>query len=533
VWHLTWALSLVWVITGLVGHQPWKPDEAYSMGLAHSIAQGGSWVIPTLAGEPFMEKPPVFYLVAAASGKLLSHWLPFHDGARVAAGLFMVLTLSCVAWAARIWVGSGSGAVLALIACVGLLVHGHLLLTDLGLLSGFALAYLGYALFELRPRLGALTLGTGVGLGFLTKGLLEPGTMAIVALGLPITFRTWRSIAYLRFLLHAALWSAPWIAVWPLLLWHNSPKLFIEWFWVNNFGRFLGFAGLGPKAPSWAYLRILPWFALPALPFAVWVCWKLRHAMHESRALQVPLLGFGATMLVLTTAHDARALYALPLLIPTVFLAAQIRDTISPHASRVLTAAGVITYAAAGSAVWVAWIALRTGWPPAIAEWMSHQQPGFHLGEDWDNFFLAATFSLAWVALLLRTRRDPQAPLFAWAGGMTLVWTLCTTLLLGWADAGKSYRAMMVDMSHHLPTPLTCLATRALGEPQRALVHYYLGTFPHRTEVVTTEQCNALLVQIRAVDGEKVPPVPKGWSLCWQGARPGDEKESFLLYLRE
>jgi hypothetical protein len=59
-------LFLAWIVPGLFGHDPWKPDEAYSFGLVYELLQGGSWVVPTLAGEPFMEKPPVFYLTSAA-----------------------------------------------------------------------------------------------------------------------------------------------------------------------------------------------------------------------------------------------------------------------------------------------------------------------------------------------------------------------------------------------------------------------------------------------------------------------------------
>ena len=50
----------------LVGHDPWKPDEAYTFGVVYELLQGGSWIVPTLAGEPFLDKPPLFYLTAAA-----------------------------------------------------------------------------------------------------------------------------------------------------------------------------------------------------------------------------------------------------------------------------------------------------------------------------------------------------------------------------------------------------------------------------------------------------------------------------------
>jgi hypothetical protein len=45
-----------------------------------------------LAHEPFMEKPPLFYLSAAAMASLFSPMLPLHDAARITTGLYMALT---------------------------------------------------------------------------------------------------------------------------------------------------------------------------------------------------------------------------------------------------------------------------------------------------------------------------------------------------------------------------------------------------------------------------------------------------------
>jgi 4-amino-4-deoxy-L-arabinose transferase-like glycosyltransferase len=53
------------MLAGLLGHDPWKPDEAYTFGLVYHILQSGEWLVPTLAGEPFVEKPPLFFWTAA------------------------------------------------------------------------------------------------------------------------------------------------------------------------------------------------------------------------------------------------------------------------------------------------------------------------------------------------------------------------------------------------------------------------------------------------------------------------------------
>jgi len=53
----TLLLGIAYVVPGLVGHDPWKPNEAYSFGIIYNVWGGGDWVVPILAGEPFMEKP--------------------------------------------------------------------------------------------------------------------------------------------------------------------------------------------------------------------------------------------------------------------------------------------------------------------------------------------------------------------------------------------------------------------------------------------------------------------------------------------
>jgi len=39
-----WVLAAAWILPGLVGHDPWKPDEAYTFGLVYSMLQNGDWV---------------------------------------------------------------------------------------------------------------------------------------------------------------------------------------------------------------------------------------------------------------------------------------------------------------------------------------------------------------------------------------------------------------------------------------------------------------------------------------------------------
>ena len=225
---LTWFLLLVaaWLLPGLVGHDPWKQDETYVFAIIYHMLQGGNWVVPMLAGEPFMEKPPLYYWVGAGMARVFSPWLALHDGARLASGLFSAITLMSTGLAARHWWGKGQGrlAVLVLMACFGLLYESHTMITDVPMLTGFAMASYGFALSRERAWPGGIWLGTGVGVGFLAKGLLVPGVIGVTALLLPLLFSTWRLRVYARSLGVALLAALPWLLIWPIALYDREPS---------------------------------------------------------------------------------------------------------------------------------------------------------------------------------------------------------------------------------------------------------------------------------------------------------------------
>ena len=104
------AFCLVWAALGLFGHDPWKPDEAYTFGLAYDIAQSGQWVVPMLGGEPFLEKPPLFVITAAFFAQLTRDFLPLHDGARIASLFYVALTLFFTGRAGRRRRSTGSAS---------------------------------------------------------------------------------------------------------------------------------------------------------------------------------------------------------------------------------------------------------------------------------------------------------------------------------------------------------------------------------------------------------------------------------------
>ncbi|MCW5605927.1 MAG: glycosyltransferase family 39 protein, partial [Burkholderiales bacterium] len=226
-------LCLAWLLPGLIGHDPWKTEEANTFGVVYALLQGGSWVVPSLAGEPFLEEPPLFYLSAAASALLFSPLLPLHDAARLATGFYIAAAFLFCGLAGRELNGRNHGAVavMLLLGCFGLVVRGHQLINDAASLAGFAMAYYGLALALRRAAAGGFWAGTGLGIVFMTQGLLETAVLAALAALLPVLSGSWRSRGYALAMAVALLAAAPWLIIWPALLHAHSPALFADWLW--------------------------------------------------------------------------------------------------------------------------------------------------------------------------------------------------------------------------------------------------------------------------------------------------------------
>lgn len=521
------ALAAAWILPGLIGHEPWKPDEAYSFGLVYHILQTGDWIVPTLAGEPFMEKPPLFYLTAALFAKLFSGVLPLHDGARLASGFYTVLVLCATALTARELYGRATAAVLALLAGLGLAPLAHLLITDTALLAGVAIGLYGLALSLRRPAAGGLALGSGVGIAFLAKGLIGPGLLGLTALALPLLGSAWRTRAYLRALSLAAIAALPWLLVWPIALYLRSPELFMTWLWDNNLGRFFGFQRLGPRNDPFFYFYTLLWFAWPSWLPAAWTLWSGGPAGLQRPAALLPLAALATMLAVLSVAADGREVYALPLLLPLALLATPALGALPRVAATGLYGLGSVAFFVVAAGLWFVWVATQYGLPAAFAVALAERQPGYTPATGFGAVAIAVCYSIGGAAALYASRRFSERPLIAWALTTALLLGLTMTILLPWLDTGKAYRGVFTSLKQALPASYRCIAGDGLGEPQRAMLDYYAGIRTHRVGGASAANCDLLLLQENAD-----APRPLDAELLWQGARPGDAKELFRLVRR-
>jgi len=521
-------LCAVWVLTGLVGHDPWKSEDAHSFGLIYHILQSNDWLVPVIAGEPYLDKPPLFYMTAAVFAKLFSPLFPLHDAARLASGFYTFFTLLFTGLAGRELFGRGRGwsAAIILMGCLGMLLTAHQLVTDLGLLTGCAVMQYGFTLSLRRPARGGIFMGTGMGIGFMTKGFIAPILFLFISLAMLI-FRNWRVRPFYNSLGVACIYALPWLVVWPTLLYLHSPQLFMEWAWTDNIGNWFKFGPGGYFDQVYYYLNLLPWFAWPALPLAAWAVWQARQKVWHTIEFQIPLTSFLVMLITLSLLPNNKDIYALPMLLPLTLLATTALSTLRRGAANALNWFGIMTFGLIAILMWWGWAGLLLDNHAKITQWLKEYQPGFQPEVNTPSFWIALVASVLWIMLVWRVGRSMRRSVINWAAGVTLIWLLAMTLWLPWLNSGKSYRGMIDSLTHSLPAKHGCIASQNLGDTQLAMLQYFGHITAHR---YAWDTCDLLLVQSAKVSGLTAP---EGyWKPIWEGGRPGDKNEHFRLYQR-
>jgi len=523
------AFCALYLLPGLIGHDPWKNEDAMHFGVALSMLDGGSWLAPQLAGDQWVSSPPLYYWVAAVFAKVFGLLLPTHDAARLATGFFVGIMIVFLGGAARLLIGNeaGRGAVLISIGTLGLLVHSHESQPVTVLLAATAAVYFGLARLPRHPIQGGMIAGTALGVGFLALGLPAVLALAPMLALLPLISSHLRTPQAAKGLLAALAVGAPLMMSWPLALYWQDPAFLSRW-WMQEMAD-LRLHANWPTA-LWEYLKILSWFAWPALPLAMWTLWKERKRLLEPRIL-VPLGSFIVMLGVQTTFFELRSLNALPLLPPLILLASPATTSLRRGAANAFDWFGMMTFTLLGSLIWLGWLAMVAGVPARIARNFARLEPGFVGQFSVLAFLFAMALTLAWLWLIFASPRSPQRGATHWAAGIILCWGLLAALWTPWIDHGRSYRAVFVNLKSALPAVDTCVGGRGLGNTQRAALHYFAGITLQREGGRMASHCRLYLIQGTA-QNESLPP-GSGWRKIWEDRRPSDRNERFRLYVRE
>ncbi len=543
-------VCVVYLLVGLLGHDPWKNDDATHFGIARSLLDNGDGLLPKSASHFWRETPPLYYWISAVCGRLFGAILPLHDALRLASGVCGALFLVLLAFASRLLYKptlaipvdadfsfsprrlAGNAAPLIAIGCLGLLLPIHDTQPLVAFLAASAAAYGGLALVPQKPVAGGVLAGLGVGLGFLASGQVALLHLAPLLLLMPI-HRHWRTASSLSGLLLAAFFATLVCAVWPAWLAWQHPDALPAW------PRQI-FEGLQLQQDAWRRLpefaELLAWFAWPALPLAVWALWLNRHQMARP-AIVLPLWGALLSLTVLVLFGEPRPLQAIPLLTPLVLQAASSVHLLRRGAANAFDWFGMMTFTFCAGMIWLGGVAMTAGVPAKIAHNFAKLEPGFVAVFSPLAYGIALLLTVAWLWMIFASPRSPWRSISHWAAGLSMTWVLLATLWMPWIDYGKSYRGMAMQLKQALPPSASCIAGRNIGYAQQVSLDYFAGirTRPSSEGSERSEKAGnpARACPLMLVQASSWPPSSEpGWKKLWEGHRPGDRSERFYLYQR-
>ena len=482
------ALAAALCLAGIVGHDLWTPDEPRVCCISKTMWQTRDWAVPRLAGEIFIEKPPLYFWLCGACGHLFGTLFGHVGAARLSCSLCALGTLAAAAWMAWLLRGrrrDALWAVLVLATMPQFLLEMHWMRTDvlLAFCVAASTAFLVLAYRHGRPW-ALLPAGLAAAGAFLAKGPI--GWILIAPAALPLAFhallsergRPARKTWFLAHLL-AALLALGLAGLWVLAIYrHPDPAAWKAWFWDNQIGRTTGTAtALGHHNP-WAihyYVVLLPvvlgpWF--PHLVHALVLRVRRFRAPPWKTLLSTPAFflacwGFGG-LLLLTIPSTKRGVYLLPLYPAYALLAAAAIPVAANRFYRIWTAVWEIL-AALLAAVLLLLPAIARLLPPDFTI-PAAAVPLLHW-TAWHTFTLL--LSLLWLALR-RSLRDatPAHRLFL---ASAFLWLTVFAVPFQAVDAAKSMQAAARQIAAALPADPSRTAAYHLDETARAALEYYAG----------------------------------------------------------
>jgi len=249
---------------GLVG-----ADEPRYAQIAREMFERHDWVLPTLNGHPWLEKPVLLYWKIMTSYSIFG----VHDwAARVPAAFHATaLVLAVFFFMRRFRFAGEMDAAMITASSAGMIGFGRGASTDMLVSAPFAMAMLSWWTWrETGKKLWLLLFYGLIGVGALAKGPVAPA-LAVLVIGTYAALRRDGKI-FVRTL------SIPGFALffvivlpWFLAVQHRAPQFFRVFFIEHNLERF-GTNLYQHSQPFWYYIPVfllatLPWtvFAVPAI----------------------------------------------------------------------------------------------------------------------------------------------------------------------------------------------------------------------------------------------------------------------------
>jgi hypothetical protein len=428
---------------GLVG-----PDEPRYAWIARDMAETGDWVTPRLYGQPWFEKPVLYYWAAAGSFKLFG---VSEVTARLPSALAALFATLALAWlASRVYDGETARWLLLLLPpTVGMIGFSHAATTDMLFASMLTMALVfAVRILRLDPSASLISFTSSVPFisfffgAFLGLAVLAKGPAAVVLSGGAVLLwavftKRWRDalrcfhpMAILGFCISAL----PWYIVCA----HRNPDFFRIFFIEHNFKRYVT-AEFQHIQPFWFYIPIL---ILAVFPWTLLLIPVVRKFIGDKKerspefALELLLALWVLFPIVFFSISQSKLPgYILPAVPPLVLLFAESISRSMQEADKPIRWPGLIfgsSLIALGSLSILVGprLAARLAAPPAATEILAH---------------LAFASGLAGVVvLLLGFMRSHTVAVFATVLCL-LFMVVQTNQLLGTLDAGLTARAAAME----------------------------------------------------------------------------------------
>ena len=339
-------VALALVIAPLVASAPlFDPDEGLHAAIAQEMVQRGDYVTPTFLGEPFLDKPILFFWAEAASLRLFGD---NETAVRIPpllfglAGMLGVGLLGGSLFGARAGYLSGSvyGTMLLPFGVSQVAVH------DIGLIGFMCLAawcLAANSLTETSVRkilLLSLLAGICLGLSILTKGLVGVVFVGILGACLAV-YRPSALVTVAVTLIVSGVVALLVAAPWYIAMESAHPGYLHYYFVERHVQGYLTATQRHAGRPFWYYVPIL---LGGTLPWTLYLAGAIQSA--RGNGLRLVLWAWFAIGLVFLSAGESKLVtYALPLF---PILAILIGETISSSAFALRAAAHWLQIAVVG-----------------------------------------------------------------------------------------------------------------------------------------------------------------------------------------
>lgn len=489
-------LCAAYLVPGLIGRDPWRNADISAFGYMAAIADGRTpWLAPTLGGLP-ADATLLPYWLGAAAIRLLDPWLGSALAARIPFALLLAGVLA-LTWFTTYHLARteaaqpvpfafggeahpvdyaraiADGALLALIATLGLLQFGHETTPELCQLAAvslylYALAASPYRSF--KPRLAMpLALGALAASG-------APSLAVVLGLVAGVICRRSSYPAARAFAVWVGIGIAFAIGVgYTLNAWGWRVRLDASW------------------QQAWAAAKLLAWFTWPAWPLALWTLWRWRnHLLNRHIAVPLGCLSVSVISCLAMGGSDRALMLGLPAL---AVLAAFALPTLHRRTSAAIDWFSVAFFSGAAIAVWVIYLSMQIGIPAKPTANIARLAPGFTPSFSAAALLPAVVATLAWIWLVRwrsgRNRHPLWKSLALPAGGVALCWLLVMTLLLPPLDFARSYRSTVQRISQHIPRQ-ACVAAPGVPRSLVAALEYH-GGYRVDARLPTSTGCEYLL----------------------------------------